>query len=219
MESHNIYTIDDKYIDIAHQIAINLNSKQQQIESGKKGIVTELGKLISYLDSKIQQDINIKEKKRKPIKFFTYLELLTEDSLIFGHSKQTPVYYEAIYEACNRYIKKYQNEPRTIMQILGWCRRLMYYYETLDEDEIKNLQPRFSTSKTSNNNTSKTPTKQSQTPKPSQKSQTNQPVAPNYKKPKQIDKPQKPVKSVENPKLKKPKQSQPPKPWERPPKK
>lgn len=228
MNTNHLYTIDNKYLQLSHNIALALHEKQQQIEPGKKGIITELSKLISYLDSKIEYNTNLvqEERKLKRAKFFTYLELLAEHSDILGHSNKTPLYYEAIFEICNRYIKDYQNEPSVLIQVLAWCQRLMHYYRTLDDNEIDNLRIEIMSKKAvvpskviESNNSKAIATETSQTSKTPQKPQENKPTPPNYKKSKQTNKPQKPIKPSETPKLTKPKQSQPPKPWERPAKK
>ena len=219
MENH-LYTINDIHLQIAHTIARKLNEKQQQIEPEKKGIITELGKLISYLDSKIKQNINLPQAETKPARFFTYLELLAEHSDTLGHSNKTIEYYQAIDEVCKIHIKDYKNKPFRIMQILGWTQRLMHYYKTLDSDEINQLQAKFNAAKLNNQNISKPIPQKSQTPKSPQKPQLHKPI-PKTQKSQPINKPkaQKPVqKSAASPKLKKPNTLQPPKPWERPPK-
>ncbi len=125
MNNNITYFIADEHLQIAHKIAKFLVQEQQRIEPGKEGISTELSKLITYLDSKIKQNLNVDKKERKPSRFFTYIEQLAEHGKTIGHSKKTTSYYESINEICNQYLRVYEKKPLVIIQILGWSQRLI----------------------------------------------------------------------------------------------
>jgi activator of HSP90 ATPase len=237
--SNIIYNISNEYLQVAHKIARALVKEQQRIEdnAGKKGIATELGKLITYLDTKIQQNINLKKEDKKPLplNFFEYLEQLAEHSKTTGYSQKTVDYYKSINETVNTCLREYAKKPRIMQQILGWSQRLMSYY-LLDtsklDDEIDSLQiddddepitfippspksPKASNESESTATITKAPSNLQSPPKPKQPTQqsTQTGNSPTLNRPT----PPKPAKSVESPKLEKPKAPEPKKPWERPP--
>nr|WP_322657135.1 hypothetical protein [Dendronalium sp. ChiSLP03b]MDZ8203462.1 hypothetical protein [Dendronalium sp. ChiSLP03b] len=141
MNNNITYLIADEHLQIAHKIAKFLDKEQKRIEPSKEGISTELSKLITYLDSKIKQNLYVDKKERKPSKFFTYLEQLVEHGKIIGHSNKTINYYESINEVCNQYLRIYQKKPLVIIQILGWSQRLMRYYKTVDNNDEPDTLP------------------------------------------------------------------------------
>ncbi len=236
MNSNTIYYITDEHLEIAHKIAKFLDKEQKRIEPGKEGISTELSKLITYLDSKIKQNINVDKKERKPSRFFTYIEQLAENGNIIGHSNKTTSYYESISKICNQHLRVYDKKPLVIIQILGWSQRLMRYYKTVDYNDEPDISPIIPTESVPR----KTP-KVAETPKqtkplktedvktlePPQLSKPSKPVPPKLIEPKKPED----SKTLESPKisdspkpLKNPqtqalKPVEPPKPWERYPKK
>ncbi|MGF1937007.1 MAG: hypothetical protein RM347_021905 [Nostoc sp. ChiQUE02] len=236
MNNNITYFIADEHLQIAHKIAKFLVQEQQRIEPGKEGISTELSKLITYLDSKIKQNLNIDKKERKPSRFFTYIEQLAEYGKTIGHSKKTTSYYESINEICNQYLRLYEKKPLVIIQILGWSQRLMRYYKTVDNNDEPDISPVIQTELI----VRKTP-KLVETPKetkplktedvkisePPQLSKPSKPVTPKLIEPKKAEDSQalKPPKTSDSPKpIKSPKTEgskavEPPKPWERYPKK
>ncbi|MCW5314979.1 hypothetical protein GTQ43_14520 [Nostoc sp. KVJ3] len=236
MSNHIIYHIADEHLEIAHKIAKFLVKEQQRIEPGKEGIITELSKLITYLDSKIKQNINVDKKERKPSRFFQYIEQLVEHGKIIGHSNKTTSYYESINEICNQHLRLYEKKPLLIIQILGWSQRLMRYYKTVDINDVPDISPIVSTESV----VRKTP-KVAETPnvvKPLKTediktlespplSKPSKPVPPKLIEPKKAEDSQalKPPKisdspqPIKHPKTESSKAVEPPKPWERYPKK
>jgi hypothetical protein len=184
------YSIPDDQLQLAHKIAKTLVSEQKNIEPGREGISTELSKLITYLDSKIQQNRYLNKKQKKPSRFFTYIETLAEHGETIGHSKKTKTYYKVIHDVCNQYLSIYEKKPLIIIQILGWTQRLMRYYTKNPDAEIPTTQ------------TESIAVTNPQVIKPIQ---TEKP---------QITSPNKPI----LPKVIKPQKStvEPPKPWDRP---
>lgn len=236
MNNNITYFIADEHLQIAHKIAKFLDKEQKRIEPGKEGISTELSKLITYLDSKIKQNLNVDKKERKPSRFFTYIEQLAEHGKTIGHSKKTSTYYESINEICNQYLRLYEKKPLVIIQILGWSQRLMRYYKTVDNNDDPDISLIIQTESV----VRKTP-KLAETPKetkslktedvkilePPQFSKPSKPVTPKLIEPKKAEDSQalqppkildssKPIKS---PKTEGSKAVEPPKPWERNPKK
>ncbi|EDX72838.1 hypothetical protein MC7420_3284 [Coleofasciculus chthonoplastes PCC 7420] len=97
---------------IAHAIAQSLVKADTD--------VNELGKAIAYLRNYANQD---------GTKLFDYLKTLVRNGRQIGHSKRTSDYYQAIDNACNQYLKAYQDNPPVMLHILGWSYRLMRYYK------------------------------------------------------------------------------------------
>ena len=87
---------------IAHAIAQSLVQANTD--------ANELGKAIAYLRNYANQD---------GTKLFNYLKTLVRNGRQIGHSKQTPDYYKAIDNACNQYLKAYQDNPPLMLHILG----------------------------------------------------------------------------------------------------
>ena len=84
--------------------------------------VNELGKAIAYLRAYANRD-------NAGVRFFDYLKTLVKNGRQIGHSKRTTDYYENIENACSQYLKAYQDDAATMLQILGWASRLMRYYQ------------------------------------------------------------------------------------------
>ena len=119
------YELTNYQWQVAHAIAQTWVKDQQRIEPGKDGIKSELGKTIAYLRS-IQD--------AEGSHFFTYLQTLVKQGKSIGHSGKTIEYYACIQAACLQYLK---DEPvAALLQVLGWTKRLMQYYETEPIGEI-----------------------------------------------------------------------------------
>ena len=84
--------------------------------------VNELGKAIAYLRT-------IRQQKDAGTRFFTYLNVLVKKGNIIKRSGQTPNYYKIIEKACSKYLKPYEGDAETMLQILGWAARLTRYYK------------------------------------------------------------------------------------------
>lgn len=119
------YELTDYQWQVAHAIAQTWVKDQQQLEPGKEGIKSELGKAIAYLQS---------SKDAEGSRFFTYLRTLVKQGNSIGHSGKTIEYYACIEAACLQYLK---DEPaEALLQILGWAERLMQYYKTTPIGEV-----------------------------------------------------------------------------------
>jgi nucleoid DNA-binding protein len=99
---------------IAHAIAQTLVKAETD--------VNELGKAIAYLRA-------YANRENGGVRFFDYLKTLVKNGRQIGHSKRTTDYYENIENACSQYLKAYQDNAATMLQILGWASRLMRYYQ------------------------------------------------------------------------------------------
>ncbi len=106
-------SITDKQWEIAHGIAQTLVKKDTD--------VNELGKAIAYLRT-------IVNETNASVKFFTYLKTLVRYGRQIGHSSKTLLYYRNIESTCSDYLKTI-TDATTILQILGWVSRLMFYYK------------------------------------------------------------------------------------------
>jgi hypothetical protein len=217
---NSLYSITDEQLQVAHQIAKILVKEQKRIKPDEtgKGIISELSKLITYLDYKIKQNTNLSPKqKRKPTKFFVYLEKLAEHSNTIGHSGKTPDYHKTLNETCKKYLKEYVKKPQEIIQILAWTQRLMHYYKNFNISDLDVSEaPKF---------VKPVVEQTSQTPKSPQKLQSPKPLSPQPIKQTRTDNshslkhptPPKATKPVENsPKLETPKAPEPPNPFKRP---
>src|SRR5919199_3265573 len=100
---------------IAHAIAQTLVKEDTD--------VNELGKAIAYLRA-------YANRENAGAKFFDYLKTLVRNGRQIGHSKRTWEYYENIENTCSQYLKAYQDDAVTMLQILGWASRLMRYYKS-----------------------------------------------------------------------------------------
>src|SRR5919202_1163001 len=100
---------------IAHAIAQTLVKEDTD--------VNELGKAIAYLRAHANRE-------NAGAKFFDYLKTLVRNGRQIGHSKRTWEYYENIENTCSQYLKAYQDDAVTMLQILGWASRLMRYYKS-----------------------------------------------------------------------------------------
>ena len=83
--------------------------------------VNELRKAIAYLRAYC-------DRNNASSQFFTYLKTLVRNGDRIGHSNKTKGYYQSIDDACSQYLKDYQDDASTLLQILGWAARLMQYY-------------------------------------------------------------------------------------------
>lgn len=116
-------TLTDKDWDVTHAIATTLAKADTD--------VNELGKVIAYLRSIINQNRNDGVSR-----FFKYLKTLVTNGRQIGHSGRTLDYYRSIDQACSAYLKGYQGDAETLLEILGWSARLMRYYKVEPIGEI-----------------------------------------------------------------------------------
>jgi len=234
--NHINYFITDEHLLIAHKIAKFLDKEQKRIEPGKEGISTELSKLITYLDSKIKQNLYLDKKERKPSRFFTYIQQLAEHGKTIGHSNKTINYYESINGICNQYLRDYEKKPLVIIQILGWSQRLMRYYKTVDNNDEPDILQIIPTEIAARKipKVTEAPkvvkpqkTEDIKTLESSQFSKPAKPIPPKLIEPKkpedsknlQLPKISDSPKPIKSPKTEASKPVEPPKPWERFPKK
>jgi len=68
-------------------------------------------------------------------RFFKFLDTVVRDGRAVVRSGRTLDYYRAIEDACDYYLKPYQDDVETMAQILGWTVRLMRYYRVADKLE------------------------------------------------------------------------------------
>ncbi|MCU0544428.1 MAG: hypothetical protein MUE44_20010 [Oscillatoriaceae cyanobacterium Prado104] len=101
---------------IAHNIAQFLVKEEADLN--------EFGKAIAYLRSAVNQ-----ERTDAISRFFKYLKTLVGNGRQIGHSGKTTDYYRSIDRACSEYLKGFQGDASTLLQILGWASRLMRYYK------------------------------------------------------------------------------------------
>lgn len=83
--------------------------------------VNELRKSISYLREYVDRENAGKA-------FFDYLKMLVRKGNQIGHSTKTIDYYESLDDACEKYLKDYQDKAPQMLMILGWAARLVQYY-------------------------------------------------------------------------------------------
>ncbi|AKG20263.1 hypothetical protein [Calothrix sp. 336/3] len=106
---------------LAHNLAITLVQDETD--------VNELGKAIAYLRSIITQP-------DAGTRFLKYLKTLVTNGKQIGHSGRTIDYYRNIDRACSKYLQNYQNNPDSMLKILGWAMRLMRYYKVSPIEDI-----------------------------------------------------------------------------------
>ncbi len=85
--------------------------------------VNEVGKIIAYLRAYSHQE-------KAGARFFEYLRTLVKNGRTIGHSGKTSEYYATIEQACKQHLQSYQDDPLTMLQILGWVARMMRYYKS-----------------------------------------------------------------------------------------
>lgn len=86
--------------------------------------VNEFSKAIAYLRNAVDR-----ERTDAISRFFKYLKTLVSSGRQIGHSGKTTDYYRSIDKACSDYLKGFQGDASTLLQILGWASRLMRYYK------------------------------------------------------------------------------------------
>lgn len=116
-------TLTDTDWDATHAIAKTLVKDDTD--------VNELGKVIAYLRSAINQNSNDAVSR-----FFKYLKTLVKNGKQIEHSGRSLPYYRSIDQACSAYLKGYQGDAETLLEILGWSARLMRYYKVEPVGEI-----------------------------------------------------------------------------------
>lgn len=109
----------------AHTMAIELIKRETD--------PNELGKVLSYLNA-------FSPRPDAGQKFFSYLTTLAKNGLTIGHSEKTVDYYINIDEVCQKYLQGYHNNITTLIYILGWVRRLMFYYKNSAPIEELNIE-------------------------------------------------------------------------------
>lgn len=73
-------------------------------------------------------------------RFFRFLDTVIEHGDAVVRSRRTLDYYRSIRDVCRKHLSPYQNDPKTMAQILGWAVRLMRYYRV--EDRLEQPPPR-----------------------------------------------------------------------------
>jgi hypothetical protein len=139
---------EDKMWEIAYAIATQLVQEQDKIEPKKDGIRSELNKIIAYLRTTINNNLdNIGEN------FFKYLKLLVDNSKSLKRSDRTPEYYRSIQKICNQHLLAIQSNPEAMLEILGWSSRLFIAatLETFDQSTQTNRQMEIQTAAKSQN--------------------------------------------------------------------
>lgn len=106
----------------AYAIAQKLVEAQMRINPKEKGVLTELKKVISYARS-------ICTRADAGEHLFKYLDSLVKYGHQISHSKSTPGYYHAIQQHCSTYLRPFQQDPTTLLLILGWTARLWAYIQ------------------------------------------------------------------------------------------
>jgi ribosomal protein S15P/S13E len=127
-------SLNEKQWEIAHAIAQTLVKEETD--------VNELGKAIAYLRQAVNQNPSDAGSK-----FFKYLKTLVNNGRQIGHSGRTSDYYRSIDQVCSHYLQKQPINADTLLQILGWARRLMHYYkeaEPIGEFATSSLEPKAS---------------------------------------------------------------------------
>jgi hypothetical protein len=100
--------------------------------------VNELRKSIAYLRAYVDRDDAGKL-------FFIYLKTLADNGHHISHSKSTPKYLKSIQQTCKQYLSDYQAKPDTVLQILGWAARLVFYYKNSTGDQERSNPNQSST--------------------------------------------------------------------------
>ena len=109
-------SLTEKQWEIAHAIAQSLVKDETD--------VNEFAKAIAYLRNAVNQ-----ERTDAISRFFKYLKTLVSNGRQIGHSSKTTDYYRSIDRACSDYLKGFQGDAISLLQILGWASRLMRYYK------------------------------------------------------------------------------------------
>jgi hypothetical protein len=116
--------LTEKHWQVAHQVAQQLVLKDAD--------VNEFGKTIAYLRT-------FRHENNAGRKFFKYLQTLVANGRVIGHSSKTSDYYKIIWDTSNQHLRDYQDEPETLLHILGWVFRLMKYYKSSEIGELIEL--------------------------------------------------------------------------------
>ena len=83
--------------------------------------VNEFGKVVALMRRYQKADDAIEQ-------FRLLLDRLVNSNDAFSRSNKTPTYYLNIKEYCEKHLSEIKN-VNDLMLVLGWCRRLMYYYK------------------------------------------------------------------------------------------
>ena len=105
--------MNDNQWKIAHDLASELHNSGTDIN--------EFGKVVAFM-RRYQKSDNVIAQ------FISLLQRLANSNDAFSRSGRTPKYYQDIQVYCEKHLKGI-NDADELMRILGWCRRLMYYYK------------------------------------------------------------------------------------------
>lgn len=130
--TENSYDLSTQEWEIVHDLAIAFVKEQYKIDSNTQGVKNELEKTITYLRTFITE---AEAGKR----YFSYLETLARKGKTIGHTGNTIEYYQIISGLCSQYLKTYENQPETLLEILGWVKRLFAYYNLTQQMAETNL--------------------------------------------------------------------------------
>ena len=105
--------INENQWKIANDLASELHNSETD--------VNEFGKVVAFMRRYQNADNAIDT-------FWSLLRRLANSGSAFSRSNKTPQYYLDIKECCEKHLSQINNVSE-LMLILGWCRRLMYYYK------------------------------------------------------------------------------------------
>ena len=115
--------MNDTQWKIAHALASELHN------SGTD--VNEFGKVVAFI--RRYQENTIEE-------FWLLLQQMADSGDAFSHSNKTPEYFINIKEYCGKHLKNISSVDELLL-ILGWCRRLMYYYKVEPKRAAEEQRP------------------------------------------------------------------------------
>lgn len=113
--------MNEKQWEIAHDLACELIDNETDRN--------EFGKVAAFM-RRYQRADNAKDM------FVSLLQRLANDNNAPIQSNRTPGYYQNIQKSCERYLKDISDSDE-MMLILGWCMRLMRYYEVEPKHSAK----------------------------------------------------------------------------------
>ena len=95
--------------------------------------ISEFGKVVAFMRRYQKADNTIEH-------FLLLLQRLANSNDAFSRSNKTPEYFIKISKYCRKHLKDISS-VNEIMLILGWCKRLMYYYEEEPKRAIEEQRP------------------------------------------------------------------------------
>ncbi len=117
--------INDNQWKIAHDLSSALHDSNTD--------VNEFGKVVAFMRRYQKTDNTIDS-------FWTLLQRMANSNDAFSRSNATPEYLVNIQESCVKHLKEI-NDLDELMLILGWCRRLMYYYSKEPKRAVEEQVP------------------------------------------------------------------------------